>query len=351
MEQMQLTTERLSVDVADASVYHPHIIRAGIMLREGKLVAFPTETVYGLGANALNAAAVERIFDAKRRPHWDPIIVHVSDTDMSAALMVHVPETFDRLQREFWPGPLTLLVRKSDHVPDIVTAGRPNVGLRMPAHPTAQALIRSAGLPLAAPSANLFSRTSPTTASQVREDLNGRIDAVIDYGRASIGLESTVLDLTQSPPVLYRPGAVTRDQIEAVIGPVVVYGHKQEAAANPLRAAGLPSPGVAMRHYAPKARLSIIEGGLVELVAAARQQTTDPEQVGLLVPTDWKVAELKHYVHFPWGKWGDWDQMAERLFLALRYLDERGVQVILAPLPGDAGIGAALRDRLQKAAR
>jgi len=131
----------------------------------------------------------------------------------------------------------------------------------------------------------------------------------------------------------------------------VVYGQKEEAALDPVRAAGLPSPGIAMRHYAPKARLSIIEGGLVELVAAARAQTVDAEQVGLLVPTDWKVEELRQYVHFPWGKWGDWDQLAERLFFALRYLDERGVQVVLAPMPEDAGIGAAVRDRLQKAAR
>ena len=342
----RVETERLSVDVADASVYHPQIIRAGGMLRDGKLVAFPTETVYGLGAKALDERAVERIFEAKGRPAWDPIIVHVSDAEMAQTLMTDVTEMFDRLQREFWPGPLTLLVRKNGSVPDIVTAGRANVGLRMPAHPTAQALIRSAGLPVAAPSANLFSRPSPTTASHVLEDLNGRIDAVIDSGRTRIGVESTVLDITQSPPVLYRPGGITREQIEAVIGPVVVYGTKERAATEPL-----PSPGVGLRHYAPRARLILVEGGLVELVSAAREQKDAPERVGILVPTDWKIAELKPYAVFPWGQWGDWDQLAERLFLAIRYLDERGVECILAPLPDDSGMGAAVRDRLQKAAR
>jgi L-threonylcarbamoyladenylate synthase len=318
------------------------------MLRAGKLVAFPTETVYGLGANALDGDAVARIFIAKDRPSWDPLIVHVADPEMARGLMIDVNEQFERLQREFWPGPLTLLVLKSDRIPDIVTAGRRTVGLRMPAHPVAHQLIRAAGIPIAAPSANLFSRPSPTTAAHVMHDLEGRIDAVIDSGRTTIGVESTVLDITQSPPVLYRPGGVTREQLEAVIGPVVVYTHKEETA---LELAALPSPGIGMRHYAPNAKLILVDGGLKELAAAARAQQNDPKSVGILLPTDWKVPELANFTTFPWGRWQDWDQLAERLFLALRFLDERGIQVILAPLPEETGLGAALRDRLTKAAK
>ncbi|HEY0566168.1 MAG TPA: L-threonylcarbamoyladenylate synthase [Terriglobales bacterium] len=341
-------TQRLHVELADASVYHPYIIKAAQMLRDGKLVAFPTETVYGLGANALDPDAVARIFEAKGRPAWDPIIVHVSDAEMAHSLMVDVTETFERLQREFWPGALTLLVQKNDRIPDIVTAGRRTVGVRMPSHATAHQLIRAAGIPIAAPSANLFSHTSPTTALHVMHDLNGRIDAVIDSGRSTIGVESTVLDITQSPPVIYRPGGVTREQIEAVIGPVVEFTHKEEMATEPL---SMPAPGVGVRHYAPHAKLIVVEGGLKELVASTRAQSLEPNEIGVLVPTDWKVPELEPSLLFPWGAWGNWDQLAERLFIALRYLDERGVKMILAPLPGDDGVGAALRDRLRKAAR
>ncbi|MEO8726809.1 MAG: L-threonylcarbamoyladenylate synthase [Acidobacteriaceae bacterium] len=345
-----MNTERLNVDPADASAFHPAILRAAEMLRAGKLVAFPTETVYGLGANALDADAVARIFEAKGRPAWDPLIVHVSDPEMARTLMVDVTEQFNRLQQAFWPGALTLLLRRSDRVPDIVTAGRSTVGLRMPSHPTAHALIRAAGLPIAAPSANLFSHTSPTTGSHVLHDLDGRIDALLDSGRATIGVESTVLDITQSPAIIYRPGSVTREQIEALIGPVAVYAHKQELA---LEGGVLPSPGVGLRHYAPNAKLVLVEGGLTELVQTAREQTQSVahNRLGILVPTDWKVPELGPSIFFPWGKWRCWDELAKRLYLALRYLDDLGVEMILAPLPDHDGLGAALRDRLQKAAR
>ncbi len=345
---MALVTERLSVDPQDAGVYHPAIIRAAQMLREGKLVAFPTETVYGLGANALDAAAVERIFAAKERPFWDPLIVHVSDPAMAQALCVDVNDQFERLQREFWPGPLTLLVIKSDRVPDVVTAGGRTVGLRMPAHPVAHHLIHAAGIPVAAPSANLFSRPSPTTALHVLDDLGGRIDAVIDGGRTQIGVESTVLDITQRPAVIYRPGGITREQIEAVIGPVVLFTAKQERAAEP---SARPSPGIGVRHYAPRAKVLLVEGRLSELVRTLREQSVPPGRIGILAPSDWRVPELEPCVVFPWGDWGDWDQLAQRLYLALRYLDERSVQLILAPLPEDSGLGSALRDRLHKAAR
>lgn len=347
---MALVTERLSVDPADASVYHPVIIRAAQMLREGKLVAFPTETVYGLGANALHAAAVEKIFTAKDRPAWDPLIVHVSDAEMALSLCVDVNEEFERLQRAFWPGALTLLMMKNDSLPDIVTAGGRTVGLRMPSHPVAHELIRAAGIPIAAPSANLFSRPSPTTALHVLNDLGGRIDAVIDGGRTPIGVESTVLDITQQPAVIYRPGGITREQIEAVIGPVAMFTAKEERA---VQTSALPSalrsPGTGMRHYAPTAKVLLVEGRLSDLMRALREQPAAGAKIGVLVPSDWRVPELDSYVVFPWGEWGDWGQLAKRLYLALRYLDECEVEVILAPMPEDIGLGSALRDRLLKA--
>ena len=348
-------TERLHINPAEASVYHPLIIRAAAMIKAGKLVAFPTETVYGLGANALDPDAVARIFEAKRRPAWDPLIVHVADAEMARTLAIDTSERFERLQQEFWPGALTLLVNRSDRIPDIVTAGRRSVGLRMPSHPVAHYLLRAAQVPIAAPSANLFSRTSPTTAAHVIADLEGRIDAVLDAGRASIGVESTVLDLTQDPPMLYRPGGVTREQIEAVIGPVAVFTQKEEAALSTEIASspteGLASPGLAMRHYAPRARVVLVDGGLSELIATLRGLPEARERIGILVPTDWRVPELEGYAVFPWGHWNDWDEMAQRLFFAMRFLDDRGVDLIVAPLPPDHGMGAAIRDRLIKAAR
>ena len=196
---------------------------AAEILRNGGLVALPTETVYGLGANTLNGAAVAGIFAAKQRPAWDPIIIHISDLGMLEGLVQDVPEAARRLMKAFWPGPLTLLLPRSATVPDAVTAGRALVGVRMPAHPVALELIRRAGVPVAAPSANLFGHISPTTAAHVLEDLDGRIDAVLDGGSTAHGVESTVLDPCQIPMVIYRPGAVTVEQIREVGGAVEVF--------------------------------------------------------------------------------------------------------------------------------
>ncbi|MGC9158747.1 MAG: L-threonylcarbamoyladenylate synthase, partial [Terracidiphilus sp.] len=227
------------------------------ILRSGGLVALPTETVYGLGADALNAHAVERIFAAKQRPAWDPIIVHVAGARgaeaMLATLVHQVPDRARRLIEAFWPGPLTLLLPRSAAVPDVVTAGRPLVGLRMPSHPVALELIRRAGVPIAAPSANTFGHTSPTTAAHVLDDLDGRIDAVVDAGPTEHGVESTVLDPCQSPMVIYRPGAVTSVQIREIAGAVELFAGAASAETAPRPS--LPAPGVGLRHYAPRARL------------------------------------------------------------------------------------------------
>ncbi|WP_433964211.1 L-threonylcarbamoyladenylate synthase [Tunturiibacter gelidiferens] len=234
------TTERLTSSPKDIS-------RAAEILRNGGTVAFPTETVYGLGANALDASAVERIFLAKDRPQWDPLIIHVSNRTMLDEVAT-VSAKAERLIEAFWPGPLTLLLPRTRKISDAVTAGRPLVGVRMPAHPLAHALIESTGHPLAAPSANRFGRISPTTAAHVLQDLDHRIDAVLDGGATRVGVESTVLDPDQSPMVLYRPGAITPAMLEPIAGPVTIYQPPQQTTSEPQ---SQPSPGVGIRHYAP----------------------------------------------------------------------------------------------------
>jgi len=304
--------------------------------------------VYGLGANALDAAAVGRIFKAKERPSWDPVIVHVADERMLEGLVRDVPETARKLMKAFWPGPLTLLLPRSDTVPDVVTAGRPLVGVRMPAHPVALELIRRAGIPVAAPSANLFGHTSPTTAAHVLADLDGRIDAVLDAGPTEHGVESTVLDPCQSPMVIYRPGAVTSVQIRDTAGAVENFRNATALEAKPR--AAMPSPGVGLRHYAPRARLVLIEGGLAELGAKLAEAALDlvGERVGVMLPAE-VAAPGGTVAVVAWGRWSAPEEMARGLYAGLRALDDAGCTVILCPLPPAEGIGAAMRDRLFKA--
>jgi L-threonylcarbamoyladenylate synthase len=325
--------------------------RAAEILCAGGLVALPTETVYGLGANALDAGAVARIFEAKQRPAWDPVIVHIAEEAMLAGLVEDVPEAARRLMKAFWPGPLTLLLPRSAKVPDAVTAGRPLVGVRMPAHPVALELIRRAGIPVAAPSANLFGHISPTTAAHVLSDLDGRIDAVLDAGPTVHGVESTVLDPCQSPMVIYRPGAVTAEQIRAVGGAVEVFQSPGELTATPVEA--LPSPGVGLRHYAPRARLVLVEAPLAELGAGLAEAALEfsGERIGIMLPTEVAVPErLSDARVYGWGRWSAPEELAHGLYAGMRALDALGCTVILCPLPPAAGIGAAMRDRLQKAA-
>jgi L-threonylcarbamoyladenylate synthase len=344
---------RLETDVAQAA-----IAEAAEILRSGGLVALPTETVYGLGANALDAAGVVRIFRAKQRPSWDPIIVHIAgpvlQNPMLNQLVTDVAPAIHRLMEAFWPGPLTLLLPRSAAVPDVVTAGRPLVGIRMPAHPVAFEVIRQAGVPIAAPSANIFSHISPTTAAHVLEDLDGEIDAILDAGPTRHGVESTVLDPMQSPMVIYRPGAITAEQIREVAGPVVLYEEKTLPKAAAPEA--LPSPGVGLRHYAPRARLILVEGPLRDLPArlmeAARHYEED--RLGVMLPAELAPTRfeppLRGAAEFLWGHWNLTEELAEKLYAGLRALDTEGCTVILCPVPQAAGIGEAIRDRLRKAA-
>jgi L-threonylcarbamoyladenylate synthase len=320
------------------------LIRAAELLRGGGTVAFPTETVYGLGANALDATAVAKIFAAKQRPGWDPLIVHVCDREMMR-LVADVPSSLtpevEQLIATFWPGPLTLLLPRTAAVPDVVTAGRPLVGVRMPGHPVALELIRRAGIPIAAPSANRFGHTSPTTAAHVLEDLDGRIDAVLDGGPTEVGVESTVIGPAASGSgwMLYRPGGVTVEMLERVCGRVEIYESTIAEGAVP---ESLPSPGVGIRHYAPRAKL-ILVADQVELTAAIRGGA------GVMLPDGWNAAGAAAI--YSWGPWSDGDVLAQRLFAGLRELDETGIDLILCPVPQMSGLGAAMRDRLEKAAR
>jgi L-threonylcarbamoyladenylate synthase len=347
-------TLRITVDpkALETRANQEALDRAAGILRAGGLVALPTETVYGLGANALDPEAVERIFAAKRRPAWDPIIVHIADASMLGGLVAKVPEAARRLMDAFWPGPLTLLLPRAPAVPDAVTAGRPLVGVRIPAHPVALELIRHANVPVAAPSANLFGHISPTTADHVLEDLDGRIDAVLDAGATTHGVESTVLDPSSEPMMIYRPGAVTVEQIRAIAGPAELYRDSEKLLETPIEA--LPSPGVGMRHYAPRAKLVLVDAQLRELGRALvdSSRAWPGERVGVLLPAEVAIPEeLGLCAIYPWGRWHAPEELAHDLYAGLRALDAQGCAIILCPLPPAEGIGAALRDRLRKAAR
>jgi L-threonylcarbamoyladenylate synthase len=267
---------------------------------------------------------------------------------MLEGLVEEVPEAARRLTEAFWPGPLTLLLRRTRAVPDAVTAGRALVGVRMPAHPVALEVIRRAGVPVAAPSANTFGRISPTTAAHVLEDLDGRIDAVLDAGPTAHGVESTVIDSCQSPMVIYRPGAVTAEQIRAVAGAVEIFRDGGGVGETPREA--LPSPGVGLRHYAPQARLVLVEGPLAELGARLGEAALDwsGARLGVMLPME-VAAPVEAAAVFAWGRWAAPEELARELYAGLRALDAQGCTVILCPLPAAEGIGAAIRDRLRKA--
>lgn len=353
--QPAMQTLRLQVDAADldAPASRAAIERAATALKGGGTVAFPTETVYGLGANALDPQAVAKIFAAKQRPSWDPLIVHLADRSMLSMVTRQVSSNAIHLMDAFWPGPLTLLLPRSAAVPDTVTAGRPLVGVRIPRHPIAHALLLAVGIPVAAPSANLFGRTSPTLAAHVAEDLEGRIDVILDSGETTHGLESTVIDPDANPAVVYRPGVITLEQIRFVCpGAVAFEENVHHTGAEP---ESLPSPGVGIRHYAPRARLILIESGVdqphryAEEVRSAQQAG---ETLGLMLPEAYAYTPGDSGVLiYRWGSWASEEEMAQKLFAGLRWLDAAGASVILCPLPEAKGIGVAMRDRLCKAAR
>lgn len=321
------------------------IAEAAETIRNGGLVAFPTETVYGLGANALNVDAVGRIFTAKGRPTADPLIVHLSGLDQITRVVRSIPEAAQKLAETFWPGPLTLILPKRPEVPDLVTSELDTVAVRVPNHPVALALIQTAGVPIAAPSANRFGHTSPTTAKHVLHDLDGRIDIILDGGSASIGVESTVLDVSTTPPRILRPGGVTREMLESVIGPVTVLGQRKKPEK------GLPSPGMLEKHYAPRAEMLLFTGDSAQesLVASLTEQKAAGRRVGALAADDdAELLEKSGAVVYRLG--ADLNSIARHIYAGMRWLDRQGVDVILCCDYGTEGLGLAIRDRLTRAA-
>jgi len=350
-----MKTLRLTVDPADVQSEDARraIAQAAEILRSGGTVAFPTETVYGLGANALDATAVAKIFTAKERPSWDPLIVHLGDVALLGTVAEEASDLAERLIEAFWPGPLTLLLPKNEAVPAVVTAGLMRVGVRMPAHPVAQKLLQAAGVPVAAPSANRFGRTSATTAEHVAEDLEGRVDAILDGGATTHGVESTVVDVRESSCVVYRPGVISLEQLRTACR-CPVWIREGKTAEETTEAAA--SPGMGERHYAPRARVILVEGEgeaqKANLAAMVRRCEEAGETVGVMLPDVFQTAVIGRQARvFRWGKWDDAEELAQRLYAGLRWLDGAGVTVIVCPLPQEGGLGTALRDRLQRAAR
>lgn len=325
-----------------------NITTAAQILLRGGLVAIPTETVYGLGALGLDEAAVERIFQAKERPHSDPLILHVPDASAARPLVAEWPLAAEKLAAAFWPGPLTLVLPKSDVVPLRVTAGQDSVAVRVPGHPVALALLRAVGQPVAAPSANRFGCVSPTLARHVLEDLDGRIDAVLDGGPTDVGVESTVLDLRGPEPVILRPGGVTREMLETELDTPVHLRGEVEAAG------GLRSPGLLTRHYSPRAELHLYDGPDHAVAAAVKEleQRLGPGEhlTVLAYEEDLPLFATLRSAVTALGHRSNLSEVAHALYHALRSADETGARHIAARLAPAGGLGDALNDRLTRAA-
>lgn len=340
--------------VLPVDAMHPEpatIAQAAAALRRGELVAFPTETVYGLGANALDATAVARIFAAKQRPAADPLIVHLSTPAQLAQVAAEIPPLAHTLAAAFWPGPLTLVLRRQAIIPANVSAGRDTVAVRLPAHPVALALCAAAGVPIAAPSANMFTRPSPTQAAHVLEDLNGRIDMLLDGGPAPIGVESTVLDLTRDPPELLRPGGVPIEELRRFLPELTFTPRYIDTEAPEAQAA----PGMLLKHYSPRAELRLFVGtperALARLRAEALAALAAGQRVGVLAPDEDAAALEDIAAHIvPLGPESNLEQIAQHIFAGMRALDAQGVDLILARGVSAAGLGLAIGDRLVRAA-
>lgn len=320
------------------------IDRAAALLRAGEVVGMPTETVYGLGANAFDTAAVAKIFAAKGRPQDNPLIVHIADPDALKQVSKNIPESAKRLAEAFWPGPLTMVLPRADSIPDAVTAGLPTVGVRLPSHPIARALIRQAGVPVAAPSANRSGRPSTTTAAHVLEDMGGRIPAVLEGGPCQVGVESTIVSLAGERPRLLRPGGISLEQLRAVLGEVVLDRAVREQIGDDVQ---VSAPGMKYRHYAPNAPVTVVCGEPERTAVYIQKHLTN--ETGVLCFTEFAYLFEMHEMR-TMGTALDPLTQARRIFDALRSFDETRVQEIYAQCPADDGIGLAVANRLKKAA-
>lgn len=343
-----MNTKILTVNEYDPE---PEVIReAAQVLKDGGLVAFPTETVYGLGGDGLNPEASGKIYAAKGRPSDNPLILHIAEREELIPLTAEIPQMAERLMDTFWPGPMTLIFRKSEQVPYETTGGLDTVAVRMPSHPVARRLIQEAGLPIAAPSANLSGRPSPTSASHVEEDLNGRIDMILDGGDVQIGLESTIIDVTGDAPVILRPGFISREDVEALMGsctldPAIV--GKPDLNLRP------KAPGMKYRHYAPQADMLIVEGDpdfvTRTICAKAAKDLAEGKKVAVLCTEESRAAYGDLSCHTV-GTRGNEETIAHNLFRCLREFDEEKVEMIYSESFREGTLGGAIMNRLLKAA-
>ena len=318
---------------ATADPDSPELQEAASILRAGGLVAFPTETVYGLGAAALDAAAVQRIFDAKGRPATNPLIIHVSDAAQARLIAASWPDVAQQLADHFWPGPLTLVLPKQAHVPSIVTAGLDTAAIRVPAHPIARALLGAAGIPIAAPSANRSMELSPTRAAHVAKSLGDRVDLILDGGATDVGIESTVLDLSVSPPVILRPGSITAQEIAAIVPDVVAELGEKPAV--------LRAPGMMEKHYSPRAELTTFHEA--DVVFAIEQARSEGRQVGVVTHSELTIDADEH-IRLP----GDAAGYAKILYAALHALDDAGCSIVFLEEPPATAEWAGVRDRIRR---
>jgi len=342
--------QTLLLKVDSANPDPAKIQAAAKIIQQGGLVAFPTETVYGLGADALNVDAVLALFEAKRRPLDNPPIVHVASASEVYRLVQEVPAKAELLMKKFWPGPLTLLFKHSSIVPNVTTAGLDTVAIRMPKHKVALALISASGCPIAAPSANLAGKPSPTSAQHVYEDLNGRVDVIIDGGATNIGVESTVVDLTIDPPMVLRPGGTTFEALKLVISNVKLHAFVEAEKELPLEK--IRSPGMKHRHYAPKAEVILVEGTVTTVTRKIQELTKSYRQkgakVGILATDETQIAYKADVVR-SFGSRFNLPAIAQNLFRLLREVDAENVDVILAEGVSSEGMGLAVMNRLRKA--
>ncbi len=344
--------DRIETIVIKVNKQNPEkaLIKKGAdIIRSGGLVAFPTETVYGLGANGLDEEAVKKIFIAKGRPQDNPLILHVAEKDQVPPLVEFISKEAEELMERFWPGPLTLLFKRSKLVPDCITAGLDTVAIRMPNHPVASALIKASGVPIAAPSANTSGKPSPTLANHVIEDLYGKIHMIIDGGKTGIGVESTVLDMSGDKPLILRPGGVTLEQLRDILPQVEedLSIIKDDENIVP------KSPGQKYKHYAPKGEMYLFVGNLDNVVNAIDEYANKYIELGKkvgIMATDETKSKYDKGVILSIGSRKDKESIARNLFSTLREFDEKGVDIILAEGIDSQGIGKAIMNRMKKAA-
>ncbi|HFK1452467.1 MULTISPECIES: L-threonylcarbamoyladenylate synthase [Bacillus cereus group] len=330
-------------NVVERKKYYPQLQEAAKLLRENEAIAFPTETVYGLGANAMNDEAIAKIFEAKGRPSDNPLIVHIGTKSQLDGIVKEIPPVAEKLMEHFWPGPLTIILPRKEGISEKVTAGLNTVGVRMPDHPVALALIEEANVPVAAPSANRSGRPSPTLASHVYEDLNEKIAGIVDGGATGVGVESTVIDCTSAVPTILRPGGITKEQLEAVIGTVSLDPALKDEKEKP------KSPGMKYTHYAPKAPLSIVEGSREFIQRIVDKKKEEGFKVGVLTTEEYQHVYRADVV-LSCGVRSDLASVATKLYDVLRTFDASEVDIIFSESFPNEGIGNAIMNRLTKAA-